>query len=86
MTEPTPPAGWELTDGRLRRELRFRDFSEAFAFMVRCALVAERLDHHPNWSNVYDTVTIELWSHDVGGVTDRDVAFAEAVNGILGVG
>ena len=83
MTELEVPEGWESSAGRLRRELKFADFSEAFAFMTRCALVAERLDHHPNWSNVYDTVTIELYSHDAGAVTDRDVAFAEAVNRIL---
>ena len=71
--------GWDLVGGRLRRELRFRDFSQAFAFMTRVALLAEKLDHHPDWSNVYNRVTIELWTHDAGGVTDRDLDFAQAV-------
>ena len=84
MADLAVPEGWESSGGRLRRELEFRDFSEAFAFMTRCALVAERLDHHPDWSNVYNTVSIELYSHDAGAITDRDVAFAEAVNRILG--
>ena len=84
MADLVVPEGWASSGGRLRRELEFRDFSEAFAFMARCALVAEQLDHHPNWSNVYNTVTIELYSHDAGAVTERDVAFAEAVNRILG--
>jgi len=75
------PAGWELVDGpKLRREFHFGDFVEAFGFMTRCALVAERMDHHPNWSNVYSTVIVELWSHDVGGVSDRDVQLAEEMS------
>ncbi len=83
MADPPVPEGWELVDGRLRRELRFADFSEAFGFMARCALVAEKMDHHPNWSNVYNQVSIELYSHDVDAVTERDVAFAVAVDAIL---
>jgi len=83
MADPPVPEGWELVDGRLRRELKFADFSEAFGFMTRCALIAEKMDHHPNWSNVYDRVSIELFSHDVGEVTDRDVAFAVAVDALL---
>lgn len=72
--------GWELRDGKLRREFRFRDFSEAFAFMTRVAMLAERRDHHPDWSNVYDRVTIELCSHDAGGVTERDVELAREIS------
>jgi 4a-hydroxytetrahydrobiopterin dehydratase len=83
MPEPPVPEGWELIDGRLRRELKFANFSEAFGFMTRCALVAEKMDHHPNWSNVYNRVSIELYSHDVGAVTERDVAFAVAVDALL---
>ena len=72
--------GWELHDGKLHREFRFRDFSEAFAFMTRVAMLAERRDHHPDWSNVYDRVTIELWSHDTGGVTERDFELAQEIS------
>ena len=86
MTEDTstPPPGWELVDGKLHRTFTFADFSEAFGFMARLALVAEKMDHHPEWSNVWNRVDIELVSHDVGAVTDRDVALAEAANRIAG--
>ena len=78
------PDGWDEADGRLRRELTFASFSEAWAFMTRVALLAEKMDHHPNWSNVWNTVTIELTSHDAGNtVTDRDRGLAEAINAIL---
>jgi len=72
--------GWRLADGRLRRDLTFKDFSRAFAFMTRVALLAEKRDHHPDWSNAYNRLTIELWTHDAGGVTERDVEFAQAVS------
>ena len=79
------PAGWELVEGpRLRREFHFADFVEAFGFMTRCAIEAERMDHHPNWSNVYSTVTVELWSHDVGGITARDRTLAATMNRLAG--
>jgi 4a-hydroxytetrahydrobiopterin dehydratase len=84
MTDaPTAPAGWEVVDGKLHRELAFADFSEAFAFMTRVALAAETAGHHPDWSNSWNRVTIDLVSHDAGGLTDRDVALAEAVNALL---
>lgn len=75
-----PPPGWELVDGKLHRELRFGNFVEAFSFMSAVALVAEKMDHHPEWSNVYDTVTIDLWSHDAGAVTDRDHQLAARID------
>ena len=75
--------GWRLADGRLRRELTFKDFSQAFAFMTRVAMLAEKRDHHPDWSNVYNRLTIELWTHDAAGVTERDVEFAQAVSKLL---
>lgn len=75
-----PPPGWELVDGKLHRELRFDSFVEAFSFMSAVALVAEKMDHHPAWSNVYDTVTIDLWSHDAGAVTDRDHELATRID------
>jgi 4a-hydroxytetrahydrobiopterin dehydratase len=77
LSEELP--GWRLHDGKLRREFRFSDFSEAFAFMTRVAMLAESRNHHPDWSNVYDRVTIELWSHDVGGISERDVALAKDI-------
>lgn len=77
------PQGWTVTDGKLRRELRFADFSEAWAFMTRVALLAEKRNHHPDWSNSWNTVTIELVSHDAGAITDRDRALAEEINALL---
>jgi 4a-hydroxytetrahydrobiopterin dehydratase len=71
--------GWRVEGGKLHRQFRFPSFPAAIAFMVRVAFDAERLDHHPNWSNVYDRVDVTLWTHDVGGLTDRDVALATAI-------
>jgi 4a-hydroxytetrahydrobiopterin dehydratase len=71
--------GWELREDRIRREYAFADFSEAFAFMTRVALVAEKLDHHPDWSNVWNRVEIALWTHDAGGITERDFTLAQEI-------
>jgi 4a-hydroxytetrahydrobiopterin dehydratase len=68
--------GWELRDGTLHRELTFASFVEAFSFMTAVALVAQRMDHHPDWTNVYNKVTIRLSTHDAGGVTENDFALA----------
>jgi 4a-hydroxytetrahydrobiopterin dehydratase len=76
------PPGWALVAGKLHREFRFADFSEAWGFMSRVALVAERHDHHPDWANSWNRVVIELVSHDEGAVTARDVRLAEAINEI----
>lgn len=81
----TVPAGWTDVGNRLRRELVFANFSEAWGFMNRVALLAERHDHHPEWSNVWNRVTIELTTHSAGGtVTARDLALAVAINHLLG--
>ena len=64
----------------LSRDLRFADFNAAFAFMTDVAVVADRMDHHPEWSNVYNRVSIRLTTHDAGGLTARDVALARAVD------
>lgn len=77
---------WSVVDGRLHRELRFADFSEAFGFMARVALEAERLDHHPDWSNAWNRVVVDVVSHDAGGITDRCFALAAAVDRIAGAG
>jgi 4a-hydroxytetrahydrobiopterin dehydratase len=79
------PAGWVEENGALHREFRFANFSEAFGFMARVALLADKADHHPNWSNVYNRVVIDLTSHDAGNtVTERDVELATAINDIAG--
>jgi 4a-hydroxytetrahydrobiopterin dehydratase len=72
--------GWILDGGRLYRELKFADFVQAFGFMSSVALVAERLNHHPDWCNSYGTVRIHLVSHDVGGVSERDFALAARID------
>lgn len=75
--------GWAHTNNKLCRDFVFTDFSNAFAFMTQVALLAEKADHHPNWSNVYNRVTIELTSHDAGNhVTAKDAALAQAINRI----
>jgi 4a-hydroxytetrahydrobiopterin dehydratase len=72
--------GWSLVNGKLRREFRFSDFVAAFGFMTRVALVAEAMDHHPEWSNVYSRVSVDLTTHDAGGITASDVALAKRMN------
>jgi len=80
----TPPPGWELRDGRLHRVVEFPDFVTAWSFMSAVALAAEAMDHHPDWSNSYGRVVIDLVSHDVGRVTDRDLRLAERIDQLLG--
>lgn len=75
---------WSLADGKLHRRLAFDDFVAAFGFMTRVALVAESMQHHPDWSNVYDTVVLDLSTHDVGGVSEKDFALAAAVDRLAG--
>jgi 4a-hydroxytetrahydrobiopterin dehydratase len=74
--------GWRLVDGRdaLTREFKFEDFNAAFGFMTRVALIAERMDHHPEWSNVWNRVEVTLSTHDAGGLTEKDLALAEAMD------
>ncbi len=75
--------GWTLQAGKLRRELQFPDFVAAFGFMTRVALIAEAMNHHPEWSNVYGRVVIDLTTHDAGGISERDFTLAAAVNRFL---
>jgi len=79
-----PPDGWAVVDGKLHRELKFDNFVEAFGFMAMVGLLAEKANHHPDWSNSYNKVVIDLMSHDKGEVTDRDVDLATAINKSLG--
>ena len=78
--------GWSEVSGRdaIARTFIFKDFNEAFGFMTRAALVAEKSDHHPEWRNVYRTVEVVLSTHDAGGVTARDIKLAEAMDRIAG--
>jgi 4a-hydroxytetrahydrobiopterin dehydratase len=74
--------GWSEVKDRdaISRTFTFHDFNEAFGFMTRAALVAEKLDHHPEWFNVYDKVEVTLATHDAGGVTERDIELAAAMD------
>ncbi len=72
--------GWELTDGKLQRVFTFDNFVQAFGFMTSVALLAESMDHHPDWSNVYHRVTIGLNTHDVGGISKLDFDLAKKIN------
>jgi 4a-hydroxytetrahydrobiopterin dehydratase len=76
---------WRLVEGRdaITRSFRFKDFSEAWGFMARVALLAEAQDHHPEWFNVWNRVEITLATHDAGGLSARDVRLAEAIDGLL---
>ena len=77
-------SGWSEVAGReaIQRTFSFKDFNEAFGFMARAALVAEKSDHHPEWRNVYKTVEVVLATHDAGGVTARDIELAQAMDAI----
>jgi 4a-hydroxytetrahydrobiopterin dehydratase len=79
-------AGWSEVVGRnaIAKKYEFKDFNEAFGFMTRAALVAEKMDHHPEWFNVYKTVEVTLSTHEAGGVTELDVKLAEAMDKIGG--
>src|SRR5215204_2933427 len=78
--------GWTEVSGRdaITRKFVFKDFNQAFGFMTRAALVAEKMDHHPEWFNVYKTVDVTLATHDAGGVTELDVKLAETMNALAG--
>ena len=82
------PDGWTLEEGgkALTRTVKFKDFSEAFGFLTRVALEAEKMDHHPEFTNVWNRVDFRLTSHDAGGVTERDITLAQAINRLLGSG
>jgi 4a-hydroxytetrahydrobiopterin dehydratase len=78
--------GWSEVSGRdaIIRKFEFKDFNEAFGFMTRAALVAEKMDHHPEWFNVYKTVEVTLSTHDAGGLTERDIELAAAMDRLAG--
>ena len=75
---------WSLVDGKLHKGFRFKNFVDAFGFMSRVALVAESMDHHPEWSNVYNQVVVDLSTHDAGGITALDFTLASRIEGLSG--
>lgn len=80
--DPLLANGWALEDGRdaITKTFKFKDFTQAFAWMTRMALVAEKMDHHPEWFNVYSTVTVTLTTHDADGLSDLDVTLASKMD------
>ena len=74
--------GWAISDDKLHRSFTFDNFVEAFGFMSRVALIAEKMDHHPEWSNVYNRVAVDLTTHDADGITELDFSLARAMNRI----
>lgn len=72
--------GWSVQDGKLTREFHFANFVDAFGFMTRTAMVAEKSDHHPEWFNVYNKVTVQLTTHEADGITERDFALAATMD------
>jgi 4a-hydroxytetrahydrobiopterin dehydratase len=80
----SPSTSWQEVENTLYRKLTFKDFSEAFAFMTRVAMIAEKMNHHPRWTNTWNTVEIWLNTHDAGNtVTDKDHKLAAAINQLL---
>ena len=75
-------AGWSIVDGKLHREYAFSGFPEAFGFMATAAPTIQKMDHHPEWSNVYNRVTVDLSTHDAGGITQKDFDLAVLLEGI----
>ncbi len=74
--------GWSVANGKLHKEFVFSDFVEAFGFMTRAAMHIERMNHHPEWSNVYNKITVELVTHDAGGITQNDVSLARTLDSL----
>ncbi|RMG56306.1 MAG: 4a-hydroxytetrahydrobiopterin dehydratase [Bacteroidetes bacterium] len=75
--------GWHFANAGIEKTFQFKDFVEAFGFMSRVAILAEKANHHPEWSNVYRTVEVRLSTHDAGGLTDKDFDLARAIEGLL---
>jgi 4a-hydroxytetrahydrobiopterin dehydratase len=76
-------SGWELKDGKLHKAYKFKNFIEAFGFMTKVALEAEKMNHHPEWFNVYNRVVVDLTTHDAGGISDLDIALAKKFDALV---
>ena len=75
--------GWNIKKDKLHKEFQFNDFNQAFGFMTRAAMEIEKMNHHPEWFNVYNRITVELTTHDAGGITDNDVNLARILNSLI---
>ena len=74
---------WNINDKSIKKEFKFNNFIDAFGFISKVALLSEKMDHHPNWQNTYNKVTIELTTHDIGGITTNDIKLAEAIDKLI---
>jgi 4a-hydroxytetrahydrobiopterin dehydratase len=75
--------GWSVVNGKIHKEFTFKDFVEAFGFMTRAALIADGMNHHPDWSNVYNRVSVNLDTHDLGGISTLDFALAKKLDALV---
>ena len=75
--------GWEIKDNKLHKEFHFDSFNQAFGFMTRAAMEIEKMNHHPEWFNVYNRITVDLTTHDAGGITNNDVNLARILNSLV---
>ena len=76
-------SGWEVLEGKLHKDFQFDDFIQAFGFKTRAALHIEKMNHHPEWFNVYNKLSIDLMTHDAGGITENDINLAKTLNSLL---
>lgn len=75
--------GWEINDNKLHKEFQFDSFNQAFGFMTRAAMEIEKMNHHPEWFNVYNRITVDLTTHDAGGITNNDINLARILNSLV---
>ena len=75
--------GWSVKNDKLYKEFQFNDFNQAFGFMTRAAMEIEKMNHHPEWFNVYNRITVDLTTHDAGGITNNDVRLAKILNSLI---
>jgi len=75
--------GWTVKNGKLHKDFQFDDFNQAFGFMTRAAMHIEKMNHHPEWFNVYNKLSVELMTHDAGGITQKDVSLAKILNSLI---
>ena len=75
--------GWTVVEGKLHKEFQFNDFNQAFGFMTRAAMHIEKMNHHPEWFNVYNKLVVDLMTHDAGGITENDIKLAKTLNSLV---
>ena len=75
--------GWTVVEGKLHKEFQFDDFNQAFGFMTRAAMHIEKMNHHPEWFNVYNKLVVDLMTHDAGGITENDIKLAKTLNSLV---